>query len=620
MTPYRVFFACLLIGLFFTGSLEGQINTVRYAVNSIEFEGNSLISSRRLRKVIKLQEPDLLSSAEFNQRSLKLDALKVRNFYQSQGYLAASVEESFEISPDNKVNILFTVNEGTRSFLRHVTVEGNEALSEERISRVLRLRIGRPFNPIGLRQGIPDLEREYGKLGKLYFTIDPSYVPGRDVDLRLTIYEGPPVRIDNFIIKGLEKMDSTFVMREFELKSGDIFNQELVELSERRIFETGLFSMVDMIPAKSTKGPEWVNVVAEVREFNMKELLWEPGISRIRSASEGGEPISGVEGSMQWLDRSFLGSGTRFGMKASVQLPLEALQNPFGVAIFRSDLRLTSQWLRYWRAPNTLRLFAERVPELLLADKPLLRYGLEWQGMHRFAEESILSGGLRWSEIVTEDLAKRQSQQERSVSIIYRFRRLDNLIAPTQGGTFSIESSVVGWILGGTQDYYRLELDMRRFIHLGSSRVLALRTKVGRMERLSPEAKEIPSYDIFYLGGSTSLRGWKSQRFHTYTVIDENGKEVERGEGGLVKILLNAEVRIPLWSIFGVDLFLDGGILAADLQDLSAYFKEWAKGEGWDYGVEFTITTPLGPIRIYYAIPLKSPAAAIPNLGVPYAF
>ena len=620
MTLYRVLSLYLLISISFIVSLEGQINTVRYSVRRVGFEGNSTISSRQLRKVIKLKEPGFFSSMEFSRRSLKLDALKIRNSYQSRGFLAASAEESFEINSDNSVDILFTIHEGKRSYLRTVTIEGNESLSEKKISRVLGLRTGRPFDLVGLRQRIADLEREYGNLGRLYFTIDPSYIPGEDIALQITIYEGPLVRIDNLVIEGLEKIDSTFVHREIELRSGDLFNQELVELSERRIFETGLFSMVNMTPKKSAKGPEWVNVVTEVREFTLRELLWEPGISRIRSSSEGGEPISGVEASTQWLDRSLWGSGTRLGMKAAIQLPLEALQNPFGVAIFRSDLRFTNQWLGNWRAPNSLRLFAERAPELLLADKPLLRYGVEWQGLHRFSEESILSGGVRWSEIVTEDMAERESQQERSLSMAYRFRRLDNLITPTEGSIFSVESSVVGWVLGGTQDYYRFELDVRRFIHLGSSRVLALRTKIGRMERLSSEARAIPSYDMFYLGGSTSLRGWKSQRFHSYTFIDEKGEEVERGEGGLAKILLNAEVRIPLWSVFGVDLFLDGGILAANLRDLSAHFEKWVRGEGWDYGIEFTISTPLGPIRIYYAVPVKNPSAGIPNIGVPYSF
>lgn len=250
MTLHRVLSVYFLITISFTASLEGQINTVRYSVGRVGFEGNSTISSRQLKKVIKLEEPGFFSSMEFNRRSLKLDALKIRNSYQSQGFLAASVEESFEINSNNSVDILFTIHEGERSYLRSVTVRGNDSLSEKKIYRILGLRNGSPFDLVGLRQRIADLEREYGKLGRLYFTIDPSFVPGEDIDLQITIHEGPPVRIDNLVIQGLDQIDSIFVSREIALKSGDIFNQELVELSERRIFETGLFSMVNIRPQR----------------------------------------------------------------------------------------------------------------------------------------------------------------------------------------------------------------------------------------------------------------------------------------------------------------------------------------------------------------------------------
>ena len=100
------------------------------------------------------------------------------------------------------------------------------------------------------------------------------------------------------------------------------------------------------------------------------------------------------------------------------------------------------------------------------------------------------------------------------------------MIAPTQGGTFSIESSVVGWILGGTQDYYRLELDMRRFIHLGSSRVLALRTKVGRMERLSPEAKKFPRMTYFIWAGVPVCAGGSHRGFIRTLLSMKTGKRL----------------------------------------------------------------------------------------------
>ena len=90
--------------------------------------------------------------------------------------------------------------------------------------------------------------------------------------------------------------------------------------------------------------------------------------------------------------------------------------------------------------------------------------------------------------------------------------------------------------------------------------------------------------------------------------------------GGLIKVLFSSEVRIPLTGLFGIDLFVDGGILAVSLSELAGQFDEWKSGEGWNYGAELTISTPLGPVRLYYAIPFNRPEGALVNLGVPYAF
>jgi len=136
------------------------------------------------------------------------------------------------------------------------------------------------------------------------------------------------------------------------------------------------------------------------------------------------------------------------------------------------------------------------------------------------------------------------------------------------------------------------------------------------MERLFESSPYIPSYDLYYLGGSTSLRGWPSQRY--LSKIDENG--INRPDGGLIKILFNAELRIPVFRLIGCNLFIDGGGLAISIKELFHQIQLWEKGYGWNYGAELTINTPLGPIRLYYAIPFNNSKNSIVNLGVPFAF
>lgn len=599
-------------------SILGQISNERYVVGIINFEGNHSISSDDLKEILKLKEPRLWYTTEFNRRSMKLDAFNIRNYYISEGFLGVSVEESYEVLDDNNANIFFKIKEGTRTILRSVTVEGNSSMDKRRIARILGLRVDRPLNLTAMGKNYIDLEFEYHKIGKLFFGMEPTYRPGEYVDLTLTIDEGPDVYIDSVYIIGLDKVDAQFVWRELAFKTGDIYNSQLVQLSERQLFETSFFSLVDIVPSNSKRSGAWVHVTIELKELGSRDLMIEPGFAHIPSSSSGGEPVSGIEGAIRLVDRNLYESGIRLGLKSTLDLPIDALVNRGSVpVIFRSDLSFTNNWIFKLRAPNTLKFFIDRAPELLRVDEPILRYGVDWTGLRRYSEESILRGGLRWTRIISDRMTAEEQQQEqqRSLSFRFRHRELDNLITPRNGWSLTLDSEVVGWVLGGTHDYYKLEFDYRRFQSLSRGRVLAFRTKIGRMDRLSERAPYIPSYDLFYLGGSTSLRGWPAQR---YLVSKIN--EVERPLGGLIKVLISSELRIPLTSLFGIDVFVDGGILAVSLSDLSEQLGAWKKGEGWNYGAELTVSTPLGPIRFYYAVPFSDSRKAIANLGVPYAF
>ncbi|MBH31296.1 MAG: hypothetical protein CMG71_04810 [Candidatus Marinimicrobia bacterium] len=610
--------AVLAFAVIIQVSLIGQITTTKYTVGTIAFEGNNSVSSKELRGIVKLKEPQLWNTTEFNRRSLKLDTFNVRNFYQTKGFLNVVVEESFELQYDNSTNIVFKIKEGPRSILRSVEIEGNRLVDETRILRLLGLRIGRPLNLTALGHNYSLLEYEYHKLGKLMFNMEHSYSPGEDIDLNLLMNEGPDIYIDSVAVIGLETVEPHFVLRELAFKSGDRYNSELVQLSERQLFETSLFALVDIVPKKSSREGDWVDVTVDVQELGKRDLMIEPGFAHIPSSSSGGEPVSGIEGAVRLVDRNLYNSGLRLGLRSTIDLPIDAIVNRGSVpVIFRSNISLSNNWILRLRAPNTIRFFVDRAPELLRVDEPILRYGVEWTGLKRYSEESILRGGLRWTRIISDRMTveEQEKEQQRSVSLRFRHRELDNLITPRDGWSLTLDSEVVGWILGGTHDYYKLEFDYRRFLPLPRGRVLAFRSKIGRMERLNQTSPYIPSYDLFYLGGSTSLRGWPAQR---YLTVEQDG--VERPVGGLIKVLFSSEVRIPLTGFFGIDLFVDGGILAVKLEELTEQLDAWKNGEGWNYGAELTISTPLGPVRIYYAVPLTHPKDAILNLGVPYAF
>ena len=601
-------------------SFSQNINN-KYIVGIVSFYGNETINNSELRNIIKLKDTSFFSSVQFNRRSLKIDSFNIRNFYTSKGFLNVTVKDSFNINKDNSVNIFYKINEGLRSTIQSIEISGNKSFENKEIEKILNLRVGKPFNIVDLGNKFSELEFEYHKIGKLYFNLEQEYFSKENIELKLTVDEGPDVFIDKIFLRGLDAVDSLYVFREIGFKSGERYNSEKIILTERHIFETSLFSMVNILPEKSSRMGNWVNVIIDLKELEKRNLLIEPGFAHIPSSSSGGEPISGLEGSFNLVDRNLYNLGIRMRFNSALDFPIDFLNNDFSVPIiFRSSLSLDNNWLFKLRAPNTFRFFIDRSPELLRVDSPILRYGLEWSGLRRFSRKTILRGGLKWTQIFSENnftlIQNNESQQERSINLKFQHRDLDNLIYPTSGWTFSIDGEVVGWLLGGSQDYYKVEMDLKKFTSLSNGKVLGFRGKVGRMERLFESAPYIPSYDLFYLGGSTSLRGWSSQRY--LSEVDDNG--IIRPVGGLIKLLFNSEIRIPIYKIIGANLFVDGGALAISIEDLMSQINNWNKGYGWNYGAELTINTPLGPIRLYYAIPLSNPKNSIINLGVPFAF
>ena len=540
----------------FNISLSQNLND-KLIVGIVSFNGNETINNSELRNIIKLKDTSFFSSVQFNRRSLKIDSFNIRNFYASKGFLNVTVKDSFSINNDNSVDIFYKINEGLRSNISSVAILGNISFDKKEIEKILNLRVGKPFNIIELGNNYSNLEFEYHKIGKLFFNLEQEYIPSENIELKLKVDEGPDVFIDKIILRGLEQVDSLYVLRELAFKSEEKYNSEKIILTERHIFETSLFSMVNILPEKSIRPGNWVNVIIDVKELEKRNLLIEPGFAHIPSSSSGGEPISGLEGSFNLVDRNLYNLGIRMRFNSALDFPIDILYNDFSVPIiFRSSISLDNNWLFNLRAPNTLRFFIDRSPELLRVDSPILRYGLEWSGLRRYSRSTILKGGLKWTQIFSENnfelIQGNESQEERSINFQFQHRDLDNLIYPSTGWTFSLDGEIVGWILGGSQDYYKIEMDLKKFTPLSNGKVIGIRTKIGRMERLFESASYIPDYDLYYLGGSTSLRGWSSQRY--LSEIDENGNN--RPVGGLIKLLFNSEIRIPLYKIIGVNFLL----------------------------------------------------------------
>ena len=99
---------------------------------------------------------------------------------------------------------------------------------------------------------------------------------------------------------------------------------------------------------------------------------------------------------------------------------------------------------------------------------------------------------------------------------------------------------------------------------------------------------DLPASERFFAGGDTTVRGWGLDQLGTPETLDANGFP----KGGNSVLVLNAELRVPVWRDVGVVAFLDGGNVFRRVEDFAVSEIRGAAGFGLRY------RSPIGPLRL----------------------
>ena len=94
-------------------------------INRILLEGNRRIKDEDLRGEIRLAPRQI-----FTRSRTRADVARIIELYRRRGRFAASVEPQMVTLDQNRVDIVFEINEGPRSNVRQINVIGNEVFSD----------------------------------------------------------------------------------------------------------------------------------------------------------------------------------------------------------------------------------------------------------------------------------------------------------------------------------------------------------------------------------------------------------------------------------------------------------------------------------------------------------
>jgi outer membrane protein insertion porin family len=99
---------------------------------------------------------------------------------------------------------------------------------------------------------------------------------------------------------------------------------------------------------------------------------------------------------------------------------------------------------------------------------------------------------------------------------------------------------------------------------------------------------DLPASERFFAGGETTIRGYDLDKVGRPNTIGSNGFPT----GGNAILLLNGELRVPVWKEFGAVLFVDGGNVFRRVTEMTLTDLRGSVGFGLRY------RSPIGPIRV----------------------
>jgi len=588
----------LIIGLIFlsTGLANAQ-GLLR--VKEIKIHGNENFSDGKIKGEMNLKSPGfpsfLRKGSEFNARILRLDRTSIRKFYESNGYIYAQVTDSIEILDRKDIIIHLNITEGEQIRISEINVRGNDLIADTEILRMFESKLGKPLNPYLLRKDLATIRAAYQARGKPYAQFKNELRGDKDITVIIDVLENETVFIDSIIVLGTDKVNSNIVMRELAFNPDEKYNIETIQESRKRIFETGLFSNVTIIPVRTDTINRRLNLVVTVRERRMRQLGAEIGFKQRRILSST-EPVTDLNTVGEWFNRNLWSSGRLLRFKGNASVGVTDLST----GQTRFEASYTEPWILGQRAPTTLRAFIERERIKNPESITFTRFGVDLSIWKKFSEEfsARLSQGVTETKLVGEpdsllsdSLGIRDEDTQRSINLLIINDKRRNVFLPTNGSILTLDMKLAGGFMRGESDIYRAEISWSRYqpFLLKKSWTLATRLKGGFINTYG-NTTFIPFFDRFFLGGGNSVRGYRE-----LTLQEFSGGEVD----AIYKLLMNIELRFPIFWRFGGEVFVDGGNLWNEISKATPARMRYSFGGG------ISFMTPMGPARLDYGYKLN---------------
>ena len=601
----KKFFALLVLFLavYSTGVYAIEDSEREEVVWKISFEGNESYRGMVLEQVIATTAPPFikrvfrrLGNYPFSETELRRDRIRLERYYQRRGF--QNVQVTFEVEERRKEwrkDATFFIREG-----EPIRVANSEVVIDADESTKREIREAREFQRA--------LERHEFREGRRYQMIRQADVEGRFLQTLENLgYAWPEVEIRNelvpeanranvkiiltpnsktfftdFKIEGDLSVSERTLIRQTDIKAGDVYSRNKIQTAQRSIFNHHLFRFATITLPEQEKDST-LTALIRVREHKPRTVQAAIGVGR--------EEI--VRGQVAWQHRNISGTGHRLGANIRASFIEQSVGTDYLVPyIFNA------------RSSNVNSLFG--VHRLEPAYE-LFQAGFNSSLIYQIRRNRTASLSYEFS--INEELSRDQGVDLPDNVINYTVSSLkfsgyysEGLGRDQRGWVVQPSIELSGLFSEASFSFQKFNVDVRRFTPLTSSTTLAKRVNSGIIFHEATES--LPGNIRFFAGGTNSVRGWTRQSLGpSLPSFDGDGNFSHYVPvGGKSTVSFNVELRQDMTRIipnFGMAAFLDGGQVWEDIDSYDDRPIQFGAGGGIRY------QSPIGPIRIDVAYKLN---------------
>jgi outer membrane protein insertion porin family len=252
---------------------EGGIKVIyvvkeKPTIISIQFSGNKKFEDSTLKEKITLTTGAIADITLIND-----NAIKLRKFYEEEGYYLAKVYPILRTIKEGEISVTYQIEEGDKVKIKRINIHGNKALSEGKIKKVMKTKERGLFSFV-LGTGFykkeeisADIERIkdlYHNNGFIKVTVAEPEIKLSDdkksMFITINVSEGEQYKVSSVNISGNKAFSVEEIKKRIKILPKTIFNKEILKKDITAItdlYSNNGYALVsvypDLTPDENTK-------------------------------------------------------------------------------------------------------------------------------------------------------------------------------------------------------------------------------------------------------------------------------------------------------------------------------------------------------------------------------